>query len=312
MPFIIQPDPLKPPSNEQLERWVGKAISRRELIRETGISVVERIYFSSGTPETVVLKTTLYELQAEWPVHRFVSNLPINAASFIQASLSTISPWLLTHDIGQTSNLETAEPSTDDIGLALEMLAEAHALSRNWTELERLIPDRSISSIKHDIIPTAKKALKTIGQSINADVEAKFHAGLNRANSELANTPLTLVHGDFDPGNLVYTQGRWRALDWGLAHRNVPLVDIAHMVMRFDEPTRSKLVDRYFKAASNAGLDFHVSDSPQELIEAANIAHMAFFVRWHSRPLLDYRVGFEGLVDTIKARMDQIASYGDQ
>jgi len=61
--------------------------------------------------------------------------------------------------------------------------------------------------------------------------------------------PRTLVHGDFDTGNVVMiSEDRIAALDWGLAHCNVPLIDVAHMVGRFDAATSRSMAVRYFEA----------------------------------------------------------------
>ena len=85
---------------------------------------------------------------------------------------------------------------------------------------------------------------------------------------------LTLIHGDFDPGNLhTLPSGEVTALDWGLCHISTSLADLAHMVERFNEPEQLALADRYLKSL---GTDQGIY--PTDAVAWGALVHRTFFV----------------------------------
>ena len=83
------------------------------------------------------------------------------------------------------------------------------------------------------------------------------------------------------------------------------------MVMRFDHATRSSLIERYGEAVQRSDLNLPTGDALSRLVVAANIAHIGFFVYWHSYVVksLDGNVAVLGPV--IAERVDQIGQYAD-
>ena len=297
---------FKPPSTTEIEAAVNRRVRKRVPIRDTGLSVTERVFFSGGEPGSAVLKTTVADLRAEIDAYQRVSGLDINAAGLISSSSDGDPPWLLIEDLGEAS--ANKEPSVGQIGDTLESLAHMHAVSSKWGGFD----DRSLPALLEpevrlsDLVLQATQLDESAGNNTVVDALATVTEQAARA---LKGVPLCMVHGDFDPGNLFFTGGRWRSIDWGLAHRNVPLVDVAHMVMRFDEPTRTQLITRYLEEATRAGLEIEVRDSAWNLIDAANVAHMAFFIWWHSHCVVNLGIPPETYQAAISDRLRQIPEY---
>ncbi len=294
------------PTTAELEAGIGRQVLKRVPIRDNGLSVTERIFFSGGEPGSAVLKTTVADLRAEADAHRKVSGLVINAARLFANSGDSDPPWLLIEDLGEASPND--EPTVEQIGDTLETLAQMHAISAEWSGFE----DRSLQALLEPEIrlnDLAFRAIQSGGPATSETAVDALATGMALAARTLQDVPLRMVHGDLDPGNLFFTRGHWRAFDWGLAHLNVPLVDVAHMVMRFDEQIRSRLTRRYLGAISKAGLDLKVSGSISSLIEAANVAHMAFFIWWHSHCVVNLGIPPETYRTAIGDRLRQISEY---
>ena len=100
--------------------------------------------------------------------------------------------------------------------------------------------------------------------------------------------PRTLVHGDFDPGNVVMlAEDQVGALDWGLAQCGVPLIDVAHMVGRFDVPTRLSMTRCYLESLNLSVFALDSEEAVLRLVTLGDLLHQAFFLWWHSRVVLN-------------------------
>lgn len=72
---------------------------------------------------------------------------------------------------------------------------------------------------------------------------------------EIKDIPLSIVHGDFDSGNIIFRKkirsGTVEAIDWGHGHIGPPIIDIAHLVNSLgyiDYDTKIRLISEYLKA----------------------------------------------------------------
>lgn len=275
------------PADEAVAAATGFEVERRETVRKTGLSVVERLHVTGGPQATVVLKTTVPQVRHESAVHGFASGLEISAARLMASDSNAPFPWLVQEDLG--AGEVSGEPQLEDIAAALEMLAEFHVKSMTAVALSD-VPDRSLPWLVKNIDQVQPMVLQAVGDEPDpilkefADERSSVHfaAGLRRLAEIMSRLPVTVVHGDFDPGNLVFSRGRWRAIDWGLSHRNVPFVDVSHMLGHVPSKEQIPLVQRYLDAAARLGADLQADYEAWELYQHGNAAHDAFFTWWHS------------------------------
>ena len=80
-------------------------------------------------------------------------------------------------------------------------------------------------------------------------------------------------------------------------------MDLAHMVERFDETTRTQLCTRYLELL---GADVPMSE--EAAIAMGGLVHRAFFVWWHTRVIEEGWGSLAEYGDLIVRRMQQVAS----
>lgn len=128
-----------------------------------------------------------------------------------------------------------AEP--DRVAAFAGLLAGLHA---DWagrrTDLARLdLPDRSDpDDVRHDaerlldLVRTGAEDAGVLDPALHDDARRLVDQLPARlAVAEAAGSRVSLVHGDFHPGNVRGTPGDWRILDWGDSHVGQPAVDLA-------------------------------------------------------------------------------------
>jgi hypothetical protein len=292
------------PTTQQLVELSGIEITGRIVVRTTNLAVVERVELAGTEPSTAILKTTRPEMQHEGAVYELASSLDMCGAPLLAAGINSGFPWILVKDLGP--QLDDRQPGIADIGNALESLARFHAeFSGSPVNIPNLI-DRSPAALlapDTGLVDLVKEVHGRTGRTlaptrINALIET-----LQIAAAAMKTHPFTIVHGDFDPGNLAYGSHRWHVLDWGLSHQNTPLVDVAHMVMRFPGHERSQLTNRYLQAAHDAGLLFEGIGDTASAVQLADIAHRAFFIWWHSYCIVHLGSPVDSLASAVFARL---------
>ena len=296
------------PNSEELSRLIGAEVTHRETLRRTNLSVVERLRVPEFRDPYLILKTSVPELAHEAGVHRIASNFEINAAAIVVNGVTDGWPWLVIEDFG--SRAPGVEPTPDEVGDALERLAEFHAKSMATVKSRSIAPDRTpgfLASHQSQLIELVENAFRS--KDLTPPPLQRLRPALTLISNSLANMPPCIVHGDFDPGNLVFTRDRWRAYDWGLSHWNIPLVDVAHMTMRFAEETRDQLIERYFRSARRHNLTLDQTLDPVELVKTTDLAHKAFFVWWHSYCVANLDSDASMLLPVIAQRIEDISSY---
>ncbi len=305
-------------SDSELCGRVDADVISRMLISSTNISVVERIEFDGG--RTAILKTSVPELRHEAVVQRFARRTDIGAASVLTEDETAEFPWFLQEDIGENSSLD--QISVEETGRLLESLAEFHAEAIASPDQLESVPDRSMNWMLENIdqvSATVHRALRMLDSRTGTEkseseghIDAKFRNGIAMIAESVSSIPITVVHGDFDPGNMAFTRGQWRAVDWGLAHRNIPFVDIAHMVMRFPNESQLSLVERYVGALSLRGFPLPPEPNLMDLVHKANRAHEAFFVWWHSYCIAELGVPARVYEPVLLRRYASIRAQGDE
>ncbi len=297
---------LTPPSNAQIQD--GRQVISRTLIRKTDLSIVERVHFQQAGVAAfhAILKTTCPALHHECHAYALVGGFKICAASLIACGKKTDSTdaWLLLTDVGEGSDITS---STATIGQALEDLAHMHRHYLGQIDTLAGIPRRDpkwMSSSAGEITDS----IRTLSHKHNLDLSEttllSFQQQIEELSKQFQVDHLTLVHGDFDPGNLhILPTGEVSALDWGLCHINTPLADLAHMVERFNQRDQIKLVERYL---CSLGIDQEIN--PKDAVGWGSLAHRTFFVWWHSFIIANGWSRAENYLSAITSRVKSIAS----
>jgi Ser/Thr protein kinase RdoA (MazF antagonist) len=130
------------------------------------------------------------------------------------------------------------------------LVAIQHRVSNRVDELGALgLPDwrwpalrPSIADVfdrhRHELEPVESRALDALLDQLPALGAAIDACGL----------PMTLVHGDFHPGNLRGDDAQLRILDWGDCGVGHPLFDVAAMVERLGPAPRAALMSSWADA----------------------------------------------------------------
>lgn len=295
---------LRPPTDEQFESKIGLAVATRAIIHRGHLSLVERIRLrESVAGETVILKTVCPALAHERHVHAAVQDYTICAPALLAADDADDDhdAWLLLSDVGEIS------PDEVTVDQAAQALVELAAVHRAYLGADLSgIPRRDLSWLARQAEETAERLVYLARRrELNLDEES-IHLYCDRLQvlaQRHAAERLTVVHGDFDPGNLVrLTTGQFAALDWGLGHLNTPLVDFAHMTERFTSQEQDRLGLEFTEAL---GLPQRID---AQLLDMGLVAHRAFFVWWHSLIVAEGWAPIEDFQHSIATRIGSIAS----
>lgn len=305
------------PTDDELEASSGLKVIGRELIRETALSFVQRLQVDDQQRPTVVLKVTVPELRHESAVHEFASGMEICGAKLIASNSEAPFPWLIQEDVG--AETPAREFGLQDVAELLESLAEFHAMSVTGEISGRspvAVSDRSLSWLvaNYEDVEAVVEPAISLADPYQRLQQPNYHFafGLDRLAKIVDRIPVTLVHGDFDPGNLVYSRGRWRAIDWGLSHWNIPFVDVSHMLQRFPTKEHLPLIQRYLDAAASYGLELKGDYQVWELDQHGNYAHDAFFTWWHSLCVTKLGMPVEAYADSLNSRYGKIRAKSPQ
>ena len=266
-----------------------KAVARRE----------------DGSRVKVIVKTMRPILSHESVVYDLLDGFAIRAAELLGRGRTHRGvPWMLLTDVDDDDIADTDESA---ISTALKHLAEVH---RHYTgDPARLqdIPGWGTSWLVSQadwLCDTLSRYAAYGGSGLTDELLTEYRHRLIEIDEVMKPFAVTLVHGDFDPGNLIrLPAGGVAALDWGLSHVNTPWVDLAHMVERFEDPVRSRLVDRYLELGAETP-----NISGDTAVTLGGLVHRAFFVWWHTRVIESGWASPENYLDAISERVQYIVA----
>jgi len=271
-----------PPSNHEVEEVIRLRVSSRSGYRSNSISWVESIELTheDGTTIQAFIKTTRPILTHEPIVYQLLEGYDVSSAKLIGSGCtSNDDPWIVVTAVSHSGELPVSEIS---VCQALRGLAAVH--SRYYRSEEDLngVPRWDIAWLASEASHTCETLLGHAAlngtRDLSEDLLSTYHKCLGELAGKADLLHPTLVHGDFDPGNLIcQPNGSITVLDWGLSHISTPLIDLAHMVERFDEPTRFRLVADYFDSVA-----FDLNLPERNAIRFGGVIHRAFFVWWHT------------------------------
>jgi hypothetical protein len=270
---------LTPPADQQIESVTGLAIIDRTTIQLGHLSWVERLrVHQSDTGNTLVLKTVCRALAHERHVHAAVQDYSICAPKLLAADDASADhdAWILLSDVEKVT---FDELRADEATQALVALAAVHQACLGRPDVTD-IPRRDLSWLAEHSHETAEHLTFLIqrqGLDLGMASIPVYCEQLKMLAERHGAQELTVVHGDFDPGNVVcLSSGQFASLDWGLGHLNTPLVDFAHMAERFTRVEQDQIGAAF---ANAVGLPQRIDDL---MLETGLIAHRAFFIWWHA------------------------------
>ncbi len=299
-----------PPTGAVLRQATGTDLAARYTLSKTSLSIVERVARTDGT--TAILKTVHPALRREARVHELAACFRICAAHLLAASAPDEDPaWLLIEDLGEGAGKGALRP--EQIAQALIDLAALHRhYATKSVSLDSDIPRCDgtwLEEMRLHMPATFTHLQRVHGLDIDGQVQRRFDTRLAHLAETLEHYPLTLVHGDFDPGNLArLDDGRVAALDWGLGHANVPLVDLAHMIGALDAESRIPIAAAYLEALDLPAPYAATSEAAiARLVELGDQLHKVFFIRWHSRIVVNGWGPARPYLDTLQDRVLAVA-----
>ena len=309
---------ITPPHSDMISQIMQAPLVDRQLVCQGPFSIVERVIFEGDTLRSMILKSIRPAQTNELRAHRLASSFPICAAPLVTSSetnISTGTPWLLMDEIPDQHNGTswTPEQLTD----VLVELAKLHrAFIQNPVSLEQaelLCCDSTWLKRVSAMLPEVFQQLnRDYSFSLPLNVRERLSQQVVALAIQAEQLPRTLVHGDFDPGNVVMvSEERIAALDWGLAHCNVPLVDVAHMVGRFDEATAWMMAVRYFETLDLPEFPLHPTEDILKFVALGDYLHQVFFLWWHSQAVLSGWAEIEVYGRAIWERSHALAVHTD-
>ena len=284
---------MTPPHSNMLSQIMQAPLIERQLMHQGPLSIVERVVFGAAALRPMILKTIRPALASELRAHRLASSFPICAAPLVASSETDASAgtqWLLMDEVHDRHNDTSWTP--EQLTYALVELAQLHrAYIQNPAPLEQaelLCCDNPWYEKVGATLPEIFQQLdRDYDLSLPSDVRDRVSQQIVALAVQVERLPRTLVHGDFDPGNVVMiSEDRIAALDWGLAHCNVPLIDVAHMVGRFDAATSRSMAVRYFEALDLPVFPLRSKEDVLKFVVLGDYLHQVFFLWWHSHMVL--------------------------
>ncbi len=148
---------------------------------------------------------------------------------------------ILIEDLGRGRfDYSASEISEDDAKSAVRAIAVFHAKWWGRTDLEQtrwlLTPIDSADDLKERVMPSVPIFLERYGEQVDdeyKEITSNYFEKLIPILDAASSPPLTLVHGDFRPDNIVFdTQFRdcpITAIDWQLTYRGKGVTDISYL-----------------------------------------------------------------------------------
>ena len=284
------------PTNEEIEedlKDINFKIATRKHLDSNPFSYLETIGFK-GIEEEYVLKSVHPILKSEIIIHNLVNNDPLTAAHVFSSKNENENGkhYLLMERIQfEPLYLRSVRGSVHLYHTIAEKLANFHLNNNNVTKLKNMgIKEYGMKKYT-EIIANLGARVRKLSVSINHEyllkeelVEkfSKYIGSVNEMLDLVHNTKLTLVHGDCDTGNLIINtkDNDIYAIDYGLAHIDVPVIDIAHLLSATEMSIsiRRDIFETYFDIAGNL---FPSSMSLQDVRNAGKVLHMLYFLDWY-------------------------------
>lgn len=257
----------------------------RTVLSISSFSVVERVLLRSPIAQReYIVKSSALPMRREGAALYWVGEHVVSAARLLASERHARGEWIAM----SYAPHEWVDPSDEaTLTQMAERAALFHSLTLGYPFRELPLYDAPFWEAH---LPTLLRRLQRLGTLPPAEIEPDLHRMLNRTLRELiaalAAVPrdhFALVHGSLHVGHVVRTERGAQALDWGRAHINLPILDLAHMLAsaRLSNTAKQRVVARYLKL-----LDIPLTMPAADLLRVGRQLHHLYALEWQSRTLL--------------------------
>ena len=288
------------PSNQEIEKNLKKRdlnyqIEFRKNLDSNPFSNLEIIKFV-GISQQYVLKSVISDLKSEIKNHNIANNEPITAAKLLSSEIDKkFNKYYLIMEKIEFDHLFSLQLNSDITinyyKTIADKLANFHLKYSNISNLKNHdIPIYGISRY-FKIIDKLGNRLQILSDAENheylLDKELvkefdNYIGSIKGFLNPFKETIMTLVHGDFDTGNIIVNKidKDIYAIDYGLSHIDLPIIDIAHLLnaTEMNINIRREIFEIYFEKTSKL---FPSTMSLQDVRNAGRVMHLLFFLDWY-------------------------------
>ena len=303
-------------------------INKRELIDKNQFSCIEKITCNDSS--VFVIKTISNLMKSEIKVHQYVNSLRINAAYFFYGKSNVSRNNLNSKNVDAGTNFIIMEFVENYFHLyniledelyfeAVRLLGEMHLLSmqkidylKNQIQIPTYDVKWYLENVDRIVFEIARLSIHyQHPEYLPKDLISKLQRSVSKIKyflNEISEIPNTLVHGDFDSGNIIFFQrgkqaGNVKVLDWGHGHIGPPVIDIAHLFNSlgyFDYERKIMLLAEYLKTCRplySKNVEFSL------LIIGGTIIHYLYHLNFKLKAIKENYVQPEFFVEQIHKRV---------
>jgi thiamine kinase-like enzyme len=223
---------------ERLLAWLGEfygkdvQIAKREVLRESDLSFVERLWIADSLPQSVIHKLVLPPWDIEQDLHQrvLIPSISSSAQLYMSAHHERVTALFL-EDLGSDTLAKTASTElASEIG---EQLARMHrSYSYRVDELMQTGVLRTVLPLDYATLCDELVEQLLEWKSISGAQGEQLKKLSDILALKLAREPASLVHGDLFAENIILHSGRLFIIDWSwFTILGVPLVDLAMLTM---------------------------------------------------------------------------------
>lgn len=300
--FNVQPGELK-------SGRFDTSIRSRELLHHWTLSRVERLVFRSEQLPSIIFKVALEPLQGEMDLYTkvFEQNPRWTPTLYGHTTIDD-QAWMFFEDLG--SRTLKSEPTIENLQSVTTMLASFHASFNRSATDGSLYQSVHLPVFDHkNYLLMAQETLKLttalsqrgVYPSIDSRKLSRLEMvvnGYDRVAIGLVGAPQSLVHGDFNPDNVLFktdqrsfipgdTNDRIYVIDWANSFIGACLVDLVDLVnfgiTRFGLEIMPKMLSDYRQAWQIIKGEQLASEPLEELFVCCQIHKKMSLVNWFNR-----------------------------
>ncbi|NWJ47473.1 MAG: aminoglycoside phosphotransferase family protein [Chloroflexi bacterium] len=284
---------------------VNSNLKSRTLLHQWPLSRVERLKFRSSELPNLIFKTILPPLHTELLTYQYLFAQRNRWTPLLYGTFEVGNEvWLFLEDLGdRTLNKEN---SVENLYRAISTLAGLHTSFESQVKTGELpsnldLPFYDADKYRQSAVDALRTTELLVKQGKYRAVTSRHLAKLeivvdrySRIVSTLVQLPQTLVHGEFDADNIIFSaeDGRVVILDWSTACFGAGLLDLVDItnfaVTTFGNEMMPRVTQAYREAyRAISGTPFPVEDFEEALV-SAQIEKKMSMIRWFNQCGLHY------------------------